>query len=210
MLKRPIAAILLLTAAAQLAGCAIHTHTSVRPGDLRPEERGAASLTLASVTVADGESVFLDRQPPPRLEGDTLYASRLGAPIRIPRSAIRGMLVAGPGGRTRYVRTARMEIAADSVLGRRILRLTMRDGTRMRFDSWQPLYVAGDTVYGSVNGEPRRAALADVDRLVVRRRNGALSVAATASLVALAGATVYAMVQVVRALRAVATITTLR
>jgi len=194
MVNRPIALVLLLITIPQLNGCVIYRQSSIWPGDLRPEEYGAPALELKGVTEYDGQSLVFDSVPPPLFERDTVFASREGVPYRIPRSTILALLVAPRRGAPRLVNTSSMDEAADSVLGRRILGVTLRDGTRVPLDRDQALFVHGDTIYGDVNGVTHPLPLAEVDRVLVRRVDAVRSAAATGVLVAVTAAFVVGIV----------------
>jgi hypothetical protein len=188
MVKRPIALMLLLITIPQLNACAFYRQSSIRSGDLRPEDRGAPALELKGVTVTDGQSFIFDSVPPPRFERDTVFASREGVPYRIPRPTIQELLVARHRGAARSVSASSLDEAADSVLGRRIFGVTLRGGERLTLDRDEALVVHGDTIYGTVNGQARRIPLAEVDRVLVRRVDTVKSAAATGLLVVVTAA----------------------
>jgi hypothetical protein len=184
MVTRPFAAVFLFAMCSQLTGCVVRTNTMVRPSDLRPEERGAPALRVAGVTLEGGQSYLFDTIPAPRLTSDTLYANRDGVPLAIPRQTIRDLIVVLPGGSLQPVATSNPDGAADSILGRRIVSVTTRDGAEVRFDRAMAVYVQGDTVYGSVGGASRRIPFADAKGFKVRGRNATLSGLATLGVAA--------------------------
>ncbi len=189
MVKRANA-LMLLVAIPWLGACTFYKQAGIRPADLKPEDLGAPGLELRGVTVSDGQTLVFDQAPAPRIERDTVFASREGRPYSIPRSRVQELLVAprGAGGGARSVSASSLDEAADSVLGRRIFGVTLKGGEHLQFDKERPLLVRSDTIYGTVDIENRAIALADVDRVLVRRVDKVRTVAATGLLVGISAA----------------------
>ncbi len=194
---RPVTMFLILAAAPQLGGCAIHTTSRIRPEQLRPEERGASALELRGVTVRNGSSLRFDSAPAPRLEGDTVYASREGVAYRIPRSDVAALSVAEGNGPVRSVQASSMDEATESLFGRRITALEMRSGVVLEPDADRALSIRRDTSSCAVRGVRLRIALADVDRVRVVRTNVLATVLANGAILAGATGVVWAIVDAV-------------
>ena len=176
MLKRPLALLLLFTSVPQLGGCAIHQTVGVRPADLTPEERGSpGEARLVRVAFRDGQRLAVDTEPPAFQSNDTIYAWAAGAEHRIPRSSVDWLVLARANQDTVAQHTSDLAKATQATLGSQIIAVTRWVGPEVRFDRGRPVWLAGDTLRGTVGGSPYAISGDSIRAVSVNRGNPAVN-----------------------------------
>ena len=192
MLKRFIAALLIVTTVPQLSGCTVRSTQQVPPAQLRPAERALLSpARVVGVTVLGSGRLTFDSLPAPYEANDTLYAPIHGEQRAIGRRTILAMWVARAGQLPVEVRTSDLATAlASGGVEEHIVGVTPDSGAAVEFDPYPVPYVARDTLFAVAYGAPYRIAVSHVQRVWVTRYNAVASALGTIGVaVALVAAT---------------------